>query len=286
MRPPRPARVPLLAAVLVASLALSGCLRDVDFGLGPREVAPDQGWPSLGDAELRPGVRLYVPVSETASLQCTAGFLFRSPDNATLYLSFAAHCLGQGEGRAGVGADVFVQEPGGAFRAVGDVAFDGWAGGDDLRRDFALVAIRNAEGARDVTHPAVRTWGGPTGLADTAALVPGTEVIAYGASSQRALDSPDNVKTGRFVLRDDLPLALAEGKQMVVRLEPPSVQGDSGAGLMLADGRAAGILSQGGDLVLPGSDVSLFVPLDEMVELVGREDPSLRGLRLVTWSLR
>ncbi len=268
------------AALLV--IALSGCL-DGSFGFGPDEVGPEVGWPSESDATLRPGTRLYVSLDDRTSLQCTAGFLFASADNATLYLSFSAHCLGSGADRKGLGANVYADRNGRMVH-VGDVAFDGWADGEDLRRDFALVAIRNLAGIRDRTHPSVEYWGGPTGVADTSTLVPGSEVITYGASSLREPNDPDNVKSGRFVTRDNLPVGLAEGDQLVVRLDPPSMQGDSGAPLMLANGRAAGILSQGGSFAIPGADFSFFVPVDEMLDEVHRE-PSLRGVRLVGWTL-
>lgn len=271
-----------VAVSLLVLSGLSGCL-DGSLGFGPDEVGPEVGWPDLQDATLRPGVRLYVPLTASTSAQCTAGFLFQSADNATLYLSFAAHCLGSDEQHKSVGADVYVMDRRGDLRVVGDVAFDGWAGGEDLDRDFALVALRNVEGVRDRVHPAMLHWGGPTGMADTDALLPGAAVVTYGASSQRPLDSPDNVKDGRFVTRDDKLVAFGDGDQLLVRLEPPSQRGDSGSGLMLADGRAAGILSQGGATVLPGSDVSLFVPLDEMVGLARAEGGDLGGLRLVAW---
>lgn len=271
-----------LPFLLLAMVTLPGCLGG-SLGFGPDKVGPEDGWPDLTDATLRPGTRLYVPVDSGSSLQCTAGFLFQSADNATLYLSIAAHCLGEGSSRSGLGADVYRENAKGRLIAIGDVAFDGWAQGVDLSRDFALVAIRNLEGARDRTHPAMKHWGGPTGLADTSSLLPGTEVVTYAASTLRSADSPDNVKEGRFVVRDDKPLALGDGDQLLVRLEPPSQQGDSGSGLMLANGRAAGILSQGGQTVLPGTDFSLFVPLDEMVQLARAEGGPLGGLRLVTW---
>lgn len=282
-----------LAVVLV--LVLPGCLQN-GFGFGPDKVGPNEGWPDVDEARLRPGAQLFVAAGKQSLSQCTAGFLFQSADNATLYLSFAAHCLGEDkEKRGGIGTDVLAHDGDGDLYAIGDVAYDGWANGRDLSRDFALVAIRNVEGARDETHPAMRHWGGPTGMANTDTLLPGTGVVTYGASSKRPTDSPDNVKQGRFVSRDELPdnpvFNPTDGsRQLLVRLEPSSQGGDSGSGLMLADGAAAGILSLGGSLLLGGQPVeetrySTFVPLDQMVEEARRAGGDLYGLRLVTWDM-
>ncbi len=273
---------PVALAAPLLILAFAGCLQD-SFDFGPSEVGPNSGWPPASKADLRPGAQLFVPLTETASAQCTAAFLFASADNETLYLSFSAHCLGEGPDRKSLGADVMVKR-GSNFVHIGDVAFDGWAKGESLSRDFALVAIRNYEGARDRTHPSVMHWGGPTGVADSSTLLPGTAVLAYGASSQRELNSPDNVKTGRFLFDDSLAVGFFDGDQLVVRLDPPSVQGDSGAPLMLSNGLAAGVLSQGGSTVVPNSDFSLFVPVDEMLDLVN-QSPGLEDVRIVTWQM-
>src|SRR5688572_554190 len=62
-------------------------------GSGGNETPPppqteQKPWPNLASATIRPGVQ----VSSSAG-QCTSNFLFRSPDNATLYLGTASHCV-------------------------------------------------------------------------------------------------------------------------------------------------------------------------------------------------
>lgn len=282
MRHKTPTRLPALALYLVllaASVALAGCAQDMDpmeYVPPPRvtqETIPD-GWPELRDARIRPGVQVF-----SDSGQCTGNFLFRTPDNKTLYMGIAAHCFMDEDGKS---------LPMGSTAAIGDVSFAGrlawslWTDGPDPIRDFALIELSNAAQVRDVVHPAVLHYGGPTTMADGGQVTTGEHVISYGHSGNRAGGDPRNPREG-FVLRH------AEG-EYEVWTDEPGIPGDSGSGLMTADGKALGVLSR--KMVLGaveetlGQDktptVNFYVELDSLLD-AARTAPGLEGLELVTW---
>ncbi len=249
-------------------LALSGCLTP-----GP-DVIPDE-WPA--DPAIHPGMRLYFLFGDHYS-QCTAGFMFASPDNQTLYLSVSAHCM-HGDGDLELGAPAYASPPGGKTRPIGNVAFDGWSSGPEtLARDFALVELSNREGVRSKANPAVPHWGGPLALATSQQAIPGTKVAAYGNSMGRD-DPSGNPTLGRMVLSLDGTVR--------VQLDRPAISGDSGGPLMTWDGNALGILHGGEryNLGLINPEFDVFTPLDGAISMLrseGRE--GVRQARLVTWS--
>lgn len=263
-------------ALVLLLLPLSGC-----FGLFEDDrVIPDE-FPQT--ARLQPGSQLYF-VDGSAASQCTAGFLFRSPDNETLYLSTSAHCL-RPAGTLQVGDPVYDRVPGLTTRAIGTVAYDGWANGDQaIDRDFALVAISNREGVREHTNPAVKSWGGPLGLADSALAAPGQRVVAYGASSSRGADHPDNPREGRLLAYDQSGLGLlGQGDALVVASEKDTIPGDSGGPLMTWDGLALGILHGSNDVVVPvliPQGMAAFTPVD--INIQRARDAGV-PVQLVTW---
>ncbi len=253
--------------LLTILLLLSGCLT------AGRDVMPET-WPE--DPAIHPGMRLYASYGGHYS-QCTAGFMFASPDNATLYLSLSAHCL-HSEGTIKLGDPIYGAVPNGLRRPIGTVVFDGWQKGDEtIVRDFALVALSNREGVRDNASPAVEHWGGPLGVANSQLAIPGTRVAAYGNSMGRA-DPAGNPSLGRIVetLQGDVQ----------VKLDRDAIQGDSGGPVLTWDGRALGILSHErtlGDL-LGDTQTQLFTPLDVAIRMVRQEGSAdVRDVRLVTW---
>lgn len=184
------------------------------------DEAADPGWPDPDEAAVRPGVAI-------ADGTCTANFVFSSPDNATLYVGTAAHCFPDPDpGQAVSIAD-------GA--ATGELAYHSFQAMERVNEsnqaawdfnDFALVRID--PGFRDTVHPAVRTYGGPTGLSADAGT--GDRVLTTGDTSLRngadALDPREGYVTGSSPWHVD------------VQLYAPSVPGDSGSPVLTADGRA------------------------------------------------
>jgi len=275
----------LFAFALVA-LLLGGCIRNpLDSGgpLGlPGPATYAGAWADLETARIRPGVQVLTPVGESAAA-CTSNFLFRSSDNATLYLGLAAHCFGEDPANASpVGTKVDIVATDGTIIArAGEIAYNGWAHDPAPRNDFGLVALRNDFGVRPHVHPAVLHFGGPTGLQSASAITPGTHVITYGHSPQRAPDDPENPREG-YVLQHE------NGRTTVVT-QYPGIQGDSGSGLMTVDGAALGVLSMGTtnptDGTVPNRDfpsINYYVDLDQALEAAKAAEPTLAGIEIVT----
>ncbi len=271
----RPTPVFLMAAVLF----LSGCLES--GGYSPwspkdRQDSPFEGeWPEVDEAEVRPGARLLIDGGGA----CTANFLFRSPDNATLYLGTAAHCFGDTD--AGTGAGVEVPNVG----RIGRVAFNGWEhGGASGAPDFGLIELHDTASVRGVTHPAVKHFGGPVALADSGEAITGEKVMGYGNSPQRGNNDPENPREG-YVMNN-------EGDELMVHTVHPGVQGDSGMGLMNGSGEALCVLVTAFNTplweVMPQRDspnVNWCETLDNALEHAAQNDPEFQGLELVTWDL-
>ncbi len=252
--------------VLLLLLPLSGCLVESGEEIPPR-------WPD--DPAIHPGMRLYFVYPDHYS-QCTAGFMFASPDNQTLFLSVSAHCL-HSDGRVKVGDPVYGGIPTDLTRPIGSVAFDGWSGEQTLARDFALVKISNREGVRENANPAVAHWGGPLDIASSQQATPGTRVAAYGNSANRENPS-DNPTLGRLVL--------TLGGTVRVDLDRHAIQGDSGGPLLTWDGHALGILHGGEIYSTPvgQTEFDVFTPLDRAITMLRSEGAAgVRDATLVTW---
>lgn len=199
-------------------------------------------WPSPEEASIRPGVRI------DGAGQCTSNFLFRTPDNATLMLGVAAHCVSEGPvaGSSGCSDDVDPLEPGSQVEIEGAsqpgvLAYSSWYtmqesgdASDDacLYNDFALVAID--PGDRGDVHPAVQGFGGPTGLAEASAVGFGDRVEWYGNTAL----TPDTSTTSEH----EGTVVNSRNWTFQAYSATPGVSGDSGSGVMLEDGQAAGVL--------------------------------------------
>lgn len=206
------------------------------------------GWPSRSEAAIRPGVKVHVDVGDE-TYQCTAAFVFSSPDNRTLYLSLASHCV---SGRS-IGDPVEV--PG--LGVVGEIAYCSWGtieGTDDCpegdgpngglishANDLALVEIDAKH--RDEVHPAMLGFGGPTGMADSGSISAGDKVLTYGNSGLR--DGFDTVPdpAGSALDPREGVVYRSDGMTTVAYFAPPSVSGDSGSPVLTGDGAALGVLS-------------------------------------------
>lgn len=186
-------------------------------------------WPALEDAVIRPGVQV---LSETG--QCTSNFVFTSPDNESLYLGLAAHCVD------GLPLGSPMDVAGGA--ATGTLYYSSWATMDEVDEkdadareynDFALVLLPSD--ARDLVHPAMRHFGGPTALASSSDVLTGDKVVTYGNSGLRFETEPLSWHEGYV-------LARGNDWTTTVYTATPGIPGDSGSGVLLGDGRALGVL--------------------------------------------
>lgn len=168
----------------------------------------DPGWPPVEDATVRPGVKI--------AGGCTSNFVFSSPDNRTLYLGTAGHCV------ADVGEGDSVPIRGGEVE--GTLAF---ASSED-GLDFALVEL--PDDARGTVHPSVLELGGPSGLAET--VQQGERVFVFGNSPYRDPTPADELdaREGYAVEGTD--------RTTEYHLYNPTIGGDSGSPVLTVDGRA------------------------------------------------
>ncbi len=241
--------------------------------------------PSAGAAgTIHPGVQMF-----TQGAQCTGNFVFADRAGRR-YVGYAAHCAGKGGATDTDGCTTDSQPLGttvrfaeGATAATngttlghGTLVYSSWrtmqAIGTRNRaacaaNDFALVRVDAADAGK--VDPTVPFWGGPTGLASTAA--PGSQVYSYGQSSLRptTLLSP---KTGASLGRTH------GGWGLDVYTATPGIPGDSGSGFLDSRGRAVGTLSTVAIAPLPGSN-----GLGNLAKELGfaQQHSGLAGLRLV-----
>lgn len=205
------------------------------------EGPADPGWPPVDEAAVRPG-------SKIVGGSCTASFVFSTPDNRSLYVGTNSHCV---DNRT-IGETVEIANG----RARGALAYCAWGAMDgtdtctdredlrsdptsldpsrepgDLKHDFALVRIEPA--FRDEVHPAMREFGGPTGLAGPPSV--GDPVLTYGNSGAR--DASDELKPREGFVRE------ADAWWTRAHFVVPPVPGDSGSPVTTGDGRALGTIS-------------------------------------------
>lgn len=200
-------------------------------------------WPSPENATIRPGVQV------SAGGQCTSNFLFRTPDNATLMLGTAAHCVAEAStmGTDGCGDDVEPMAPGAQVSIEGAsepgrLVYSSWHAMQEANvssqepvcqaNDFALIAIQPADRGR--AHPAVLGFGGPTGLAEASSPGLGDRIEWWGNTSATPSSEATNRHQGTVLSSTDWRFQAYSAS--------PGVPGDSGSGIMLEDGQAAGVL--------------------------------------------
>lgn len=228
----------LILLVLLSTLVTSGCVLEGEKPVDKTSEAPpasdgfvDPGWPRPSEAEIRPGVMV-------GNMSCTSGFLFRSPDNTTLYLSAAGHCFREKD----AGDSVAIRKG----KYSGRLAYAINAANSLVEKDFALIALNNSY--RDEVHPAVYHYGGPTGISKNVSR--GDRVVTFGNSSLREpIDSsgdgeppasPGNTldPRGGIVYNDSK-------YETQAYFAPPSIHGDSGSPVMTDEGQAVGVVTTG-----------------------------------------
>lgn len=251
----------LAAVVGLLLLAPSAAL-----GLAPRDatpvghgtVAPVMHIAALNLAPgIRPGAWIQIGVAN-----CTAAFVLADPAGS-LYITTAGHCAEVVGERAFVTHDaaIALNAPPRAFGTV--VAT--WP----LGYDAALIAIdpeRNAE-----VNPRMTGWGGPVGIV-TDAPPAGTVVRHYGWGWWTWFDHASRCRSG--VLE---PAEAGGFDDETWWHVGPVGNGDSGSGVITADGRALGILDWGG--------IGVPVGVGPVAHVEGggvRFDVALAALREVT----
>jgi hypothetical protein len=224
---------------------------DLDDGNGTlgNVSGPPRTWADLGAATIRPGVQVIADGS-----QCTSNFLFTSPDNATVYVGFAAHCVTRNDPNSAddgcdpsseplpIGTRIEVEgaqhDATLAYTSWGSMQENGGNSADECRyNDFALAALdpRDAERA----NPAMLFFGGPTALADPADVGTLDKVLTYGDSGLRAGLAALSPHEGYVVFSPG-----SGGWTTEIYTAPQGIPGDSGSGVILggSDGRALGVL--------------------------------------------
>lgn len=252
----------------------------------PAQVASTRVWGDPAGKDIRPGM----DTSQAGSV-CTANFLYHLNDTR-YFIGLAAHCFQTGSNpvaedcptdNSPLGTSVTLTAPDGdtygaklayssflTMRERSERNPDICAG-----NDFALAEIdpRHIDNA----HPAVRFYGGPTAVLDSGALSPGDAVHGYGNSDLRSgyetvPTAVTNPHDGEFLEYD------YNGWEVVTRMLPPTIQGDSGSGLMGPGGEATGVLSSGSITYTEEQYTNIAFALRYMQDKLGWA-PSV-----VTWS--
>lgn len=267
----------LLAGGLAAT-ALAGCTGGYQADVAPPPLVVHHAtyhgpWAPVKTARIRPGAEAFVPGG-----QCTTNFLFRTPDNATLYMGLAAHCFGEEAGKTlPRGTAIAI----GGVQDAGRLAYNPWEQVMADDNDFALVALSNTPYIRGQVNPSVLHFGGPVGLKASSAVQLGDKVVTYGHSSLRQPQDPDNPREGYVVQKEQFRI------QFVT--DHPGIPGDSGSEVMTKDGQAVAVLTQKLQSLTGGAvdqkqepTVNIAVDLDHVLDNARHADPKLADLELVT----
>lgn len=208
-------------------------------------------WAPADQATVHPGVQTF-----TDGAQCTANFVFTN--GTDVLIGQAAHCAGTGgatetdgclAGTLPLGTEVEID----GASSPGTMVYSSWVamqandeqnGNTCANNDFALVRIDPADAGS--VNPSVPFFGGPTGLGATSAF--GDKVYTYGNSGLRFGLTPTSPKEGYSLGQ------AADGWTHDVYTVTPGVPGDSGSGVLSADGAALGTLSTVALLPYPASN--------------------------------
>lgn len=172
----------------------------------------------------------YTPIQPGALLgtPCTLNFVWRGAEGV-LYVGAAAHCVG------GVGSRPIA--PG--LGTFGTVVFSDSATAAEFYAglpQFEYALIRVDDDKQRLVNPAMRYWGGPTGIAEEAA--PGTSTLHYGQGLIYQSTEPSRARVG--VLQDLREGGIWDGWW---HGDYPFLGGDSGSPVLTGDGRALGFVN-------------------------------------------
>ncbi len=253
---------------------------DGTLGNATTPAGPPRNWTAPGAASIRPGVSLV-----SGGAQCTSNFIFTSPDNESVYIGFAAHCVAEGavtdtNGCASAvkpaALNSSVEVEGASKRAK--LVYTSWGtmqavkeSGESACRynDFAIAQIAEEDEAK--VNPSMLYFGGPTSVADPGSVANMDKVLTYGNSGLRAGIAALSPHEGYVT-------SAPSGSDWTTSIQtiPPGVSGDSGSGVLMGDGRALGIL------VTIGSNGNGVTSLENALEYA-REEAGL-DFRLATWT--
>jgi hypothetical protein len=262
-------------ASLLAVCAVAGTAAGPARAWGTASGGP--GFASVEAARVHPGVLLIADHKG-----CTANFVFTDAAG-TYYLGEAAHCTSRGEIDEFNGCTDDVLPLGtrvdvDGAEVSGKLAYSSWgamqaAGEKDketcLNNDFALIRLPAAATAQ--LNPSVPHFGGPTGL-DTDGSRPGDLVYSYGNSPTRFGIAALSPKYG--VVADQIE----DGWTHLTYFVTPVIPGDSGSGVLDAQGRAQGVASS--LILFPSTGANGVADLAMALEYA-RAHSGIRGLRLV-----
>lgn len=264
---------------LLVALVLAGCVAAPaapPHSPSDMEEAAGPGWPPLDEHALRPGTRI-----DVARGVCTSNFLFRSADNASLYLGVAAHCFEAmrvgdpvriGEDATGVISYSSFETMGKPDSTLADAACANET--DEAAcayNDFGLVRIDDKDRPR--AHPALRHFGGPSSPTPAEAPEAGARVHSYGNSVHRQGVEQSNWHEGVVL---ESPTAWTTHVYFAL----PAIPGDSGSAAILDDGSALGVVV-GLLLERPGGNAVVRLgPVLDYARTHGGPD-----VALLTWDL-
>jgi hypothetical protein len=230
----------------------------------PRTAATSPSYAPADTAKIHPGTMMY-----TNGAQCTANFVYTDAAGDTI-VGYAAHCAGTGSSTdtngcstqsLPLGTKVTFVENGslvssGTQVGAGQLIYSSWLtmqknGEKDANtcayNDLALVKVDAADAGK--VNPSVPDFGGPT-AASAATLNAGDKVYSYGNSSLRGGVTQLSPKYGTSIGDDPAD----GGWSHPVYTVTPGIPGDSGSGLLDANGNAVGVLSTVALAPLAGSN--------------------------------
>lgn len=187
-------------------------------------------------AAIQPGgpfTEFFFPGGITTA-HCTLGFILRD-GSGTWYALTAAHCTS-------VGATPFLTATGGAYGVVvvdDDMPSEGGPAGG---MDVALIRINPSKVG--LISPAVRGYGGPTGIATPATAAPGDALLLTGYNNGFGYRSPQQLNVNQLQYAQHGAGILSHFDGPNYHSIDSSVDGYSGGPVVMADdGQALGLVS-------------------------------------------
>lgn len=249
----------------------------------PAPVYADWEWAPAADAPIHPGTQ-----TVTDGAQCTANFVFVRTDVVDgveylvdVLLGTAAHCISDASGpdecedeALPIGTptevDGATQPAAAAYNATLSMQRVGEDDPDTCHHnDVGMIRLAFADWSR--VNPSIPHFGGPVGV-NTAGSPQGEDIYSWGNSGLRLGVEQTSPKRG-ISLGDS-----AGGWNHQVYMLTPGIPGDSGSGLLDADGNALGILST--LTIAPTTGSNNADDVGRALDWARAHEPVMAGLRL------